>query len=58
MTTETWSDISDESDAWVDVIDGANGYVAAGYVVAIYVSGVSGVVWSDASDESTAWSAV
>lgn len=58
MSGETWSDIAAESDAWIEVADGLNGYVAPAYMVARYVSGTSGVTWSDSSDATTTWTAV
>jgi hypothetical protein len=58
MSGETWTELSDESDGWVNVIDGANGYVEPLYVVARYISGTSGVSWSEESDTSTTWTGV
>lgn len=55
MTTETWAEVSVNSETWTDVRDGANGYVAALYVLPVYVFGTSGVAWSETSDENTTW---
>lgn len=62
MTIETWTDVSEESDAWVGIADSENGYVVANYVRGgpggLYVDGVSGASWSDLSDASNTWTSV
>jgi hypothetical protein len=58
MTTETWSSATSSSETWTDVRDSANGYVAALYVIPVYVFGTGGVSWSEAADESTTWTPV
>jgi hypothetical protein len=45
MTTETWTNVA----------DAANGYVDPSYVTGIYVFGTSGATWSDASGNAETW---
>lgn len=58
MSGESWVEISDESDAWVSIVDSQNGYVEALYVLPRYILGTSGVTWDEQADTSTTWSPV
>lgn len=58
MTTETWTEVSANSETWTDVRDGANGYVEALYVLPVYVFGTAGNTWSESEGESNTWTPV